>query len=92
MARGLARSATAVPDLRVFVPDLTTHTLRLTERSPLAGRSIADSRLRDEHGVTVLAITRDGEPIGNPRGATALRAGDVLFVIGPETWDPAAVT
>ena len=92
MARGLARSATAVPDLRVFVPDLTSHTLRLTEHSPLAGHTIATSRLRDEHGVTVLAITRGGEKIGHPRGATTLRAGDVLFVIGPEDWDPAAVT
>jgi CPA2 family monovalent cation:H+ antiporter-2 len=92
MARGLARSATAVPDLRVLVPELTTHTLRLSEHSPLVGSTIATSGLRAEHGVLVLALTSAETAIGNPRGATQLRAGDVLFVIGPEDWDPATVT
>ncbi len=91
MARTFAKEATSVPDLRVDVPDLMTHTLRLGPSSPLAGVSIAESGLRDEHGVTVLAVTREGESIGNPKGDTVLEAGDVLFVIGPEDWDPGSV-
>lgn len=92
MARGLAKEATSVADLRVDLPDLTTHTLRLTEHSPVAGRTIAQSGLRAEHGVTVLGVTRGGEAVGNPRGETVLDAGDVLFVIGPQDWDPMSVT
>ena len=92
MARGLAKEATSVPDLRIGVPDLVTHTMRLTERSPLAGRSIAQSLLRAEHGVTVLAITRGGEALVNPRGETIFEVGDILFVIGPVDWDPARIT
>lgn len=92
MARGLAREATSVDDLRVAVPELATHTLRLTERSPVAGRSIAESRLRAEHGVTVLAVIRDGESLANPRGETVMNAGDTLFVIGPLGWDPSTVS
>jgi len=91
MARTFAKDATSVPDLRVDVPDLTTHTLRLTPSSPLAGTTIAGSRLRAEHGVTVLAITRDGGALGNPHGDTVLLANDVLFVIGPVDWDPRTV-
>ncbi|MDI6809054.1 MAG: NAD-binding protein [Candidatus Eisenbacteria bacterium] len=91
MARTLAKESTGVPDLHVAIPDLTTYTLRLTEHSPLVGNSIAGSRLRAEHGVTVLAVSRDAETLGNPRGETILMAGDVLFVIGPPDWEPATV-
>lgn len=92
MAPGLAKQATSDPDLRVGVPNLATHSIRLTEHSPLVGRSVAESQLRAEHGVTVLAITRGGEAVGNPRGETDLRVGDVLFVIGPADWDSSSVT
>lgn len=91
MARTLAKDATAVPDLRVHVPDLTTHTLRLSPRSRLDGRTIADSGLRAEHGVTVIAVTRESESVSNPNGDFVLRAGDVLFVVGPAEWDPESV-
>ena len=92
MARTFATDATSVPDLRVNVPDLTTHTVRLTPSSALVGRTIAESHLRAERGVTVLAVTRDGGALGNPKGDTILIAGDVLFVIGPADWDPGSIT
>jgi K+/H+ antiporter YhaU regulatory subunit KhtT len=77
----------------VALPHLATHTLRLEAHSPLVGSSIASCGLRPAHGVTVLAVTRlDGEVIANPRGATLILAGDILFVIGPEGWDPRSVT
>ena len=91
MARGLAAAATSVPDLRVAVPDLATHTLRLSPHSPLLGRTIATSGLRQSHGVTVLAITRGGTPLANPSGDTSFQEGDLVFVIGPEQWDPASI-
>ncbi len=91
MARGLAAEATSLPDLRVAVPDLATHTLRLTPGSPLVGHTIASCGLRPSHGVTVLAITRHGTPLANPGGDTSLESGDVLFVIGPDRWDPAVI-
>lgn len=88
MARGLAPEATRVHDLRVVVPDLATRSLPLRPDNPWVGRSIAESRLRDEHGVVVLAVLRAGETLSNPRGGLVLQADDVLFVIGPEDWDP----
>jgi len=91
MARTFAKETTAVHDLRLVVPDLTTHTLRLTDDSPLIGLSIAESRLRRTHGVTVLAVSRSEETIGNPPSATVLLSGDVLFVIGPPDWEPQSV-
>ncbi len=93
MARGLAASATSVADLKAALPDLATHTLRLESSSPLVGCTIAGCGLRPDHGVTVLAVTRQhGETIADPRGPTRLEAGDILFVIGPHGWDPRSVT
>lgn len=91
MARTFDRSATSVHDLQVHVPEFATYTLRIEPTSPLAGVSIADSRLRTDHDVTVLSVIRGGSAIGNPRGDTIISADDVLFVIGPIEWDPAAV-
>lgn len=88
MARSLAPESTRVHDLRVVLPDLATHSIPLHENNPWVGQTIATSRLRDDHGVTVLAVQRSGATLANPRGDVTLQAGDVLFVIGPEQWDP----
>jgi CPA2 family monovalent cation:H+ antiporter-2 len=88
MARSLATEATRVHDLRVVLPDLATRSIPLREGNPWVGQTIATSGLRDEHGVMVLAVRRSGTTLTNPRGDVVLQAGDVLFVIGPEQWDP----
>jgi CPA2 family monovalent cation:H+ antiporter-2 len=89
MARSLAPEATRVNDLRVVLPELATHSILLRDGNPWVGQTIASSRLRDDHGVMVLAVQRAGETIANPRGDVMLQSDDVLFVIGPQDWDPA---
>ncbi|MFM7675754.1 MAG: cation:proton antiporter regulatory subunit [Synechococcus sp.] len=88
MARNLAPEATRVHDLRVVLPELATHSIPLRPGNPWVGQTIASSRLRDEHGGMVLAVQRSGTTLANPRGDVVLQAGDVLFVIGPEQWEP----
>ena len=92
MARSFNKEATSMPIHHIRVPDLATHSLRLGPDSPLAGRTIATSGLRATHGITVLAITRDGQTLGNPHSDEPLRPDDVLFVIGPLDWDPSLVS
>ncbi len=63
-------------------------TLRVTPKSWLAGKSLRESRLRDE-GICVLGIyrrTRDGRIvyIGAPHPDTIIDEGDELVVYGPE--------
>jgi len=88
MARNLAPEATRIDDLRVVLPQLATHSIPLRAGNALVGRSIATSGLRQDHGVTVLAVSRAGRTLANPRGDLVLEAEDVLFVIGPQDWDP----
>jgi CPA2 family monovalent cation:H+ antiporter-2 len=46
------------------------------------GRSIAELRVRERTGATILAIVRGGEVLHNPPPGEKLLAGDVLIVFG----------
>jgi CPA2 family monovalent cation:H+ antiporter-2 len=56
--------------------------LDLDDSSPLVGRTLAESALRDRSGVTVVAISRGDQLISNPGAAARIAAGDRLAVIG----------
>jgi K+/H+ antiporter YhaU regulatory subunit KhtT len=44
--------------------------------------SLNDARIRDQFGVTVLAIEHDSKTEFNPAAASRIRVGDKLRVIG----------
>ncbi|MFL6233337.1 MAG: SLC13 family permease [Thermoanaerobaculia bacterium] len=48
--------------------------------SPLVGQTLAGSRLREAHGVNVLAIEREGRVLRAPAADQELRAEDVLLL------------
>lgn len=50
--------------------------------SEVAGRSIGDLHVRAETGATIVAIIRDGHPIGNPGPDASFEAGDEVAVLG----------
>ena len=50
--------------------------------NPLAGKSLAEIRLRGLTGATVLAIQRGNESIAIPAGNERLQAGDILALAG----------
>jgi len=55
--------------------------VRVTPGSPLAGKTVAESRLGEKHDVTVFEILRADRKIWTPDD-TLLRAGDILLVRG----------
>ncbi len=55
------------------------HRVRVTARSPLAGKTLGELRLRDNSGATIVAIDRGGKLI-QPDAKTELRTGDILLV------------
>ncbi len=64
------------------IRDLGEHlfSIRVPEESPLAGTTIADSRLGELVGVTVAGLIRDGETTLAVPPGEMLRAGDRLLV------------
>ena len=59
-------------------------TLRVPEDSALVGHSLAESRLGDAYGLTVLAIVRDGNLQNMPGPSEPIEAGDMLLVEGKQ--------
>jgi di/tricarboxylate transporter len=55
--------------------------VRVMPGSPLVGKTVAESRLKEQHDVAVLEILRDPQHIWTPDDAQ-LRAGDILLVRG----------
>ena len=69
-------------DLKSHLHDIEICTVRVSERSSLVGKSLAQIGLRNKYGVTLLAIRRDSQIVSNPGGAIRFCANDVLFVLG----------
>jgi CPA2 family monovalent cation:H+ antiporter-2 len=82
MFRNISSEATPLMDLKRHFPDADLITVRLGENAPLAGKSLAESRLRKQHGVTVMAIRRGQSTITNPEAETIMQPADILYIIG----------
>ena len=83
MLRSLFKESSSFSDLNLQLPDVEISTLRVVERSPLVGKSLAEIELRKKYGVTVLAIRRNSQILSNPNVNIPFCANDVLFVLGP---------
>jgi len=83
MFRSLSKESSSFSDLKLQLPDVEISTLRVAERSPLVGKSLAETELRNKYGVTVLAIRRNSQILSNPNVNMPFCANDVLFVLGP---------
>ena len=55
--------------------------LRVMPDSPLIGRSVAEAKLAEDHGIFVLELLRGAEHLGSPR-AQPIAAGDILLARG----------
>lgn len=83
MFRSLSKVSASFYDLNLQLPDVEISTLRVVERSPLVGKSLAEIELRKKYGVTVLAIRRNSQILSNPNVNMPFYANDVLFILGP---------
>jgi len=61
---------------------LHTRAVAVRADSPAAGKTLADLKLRKNYGITVLAIKREGQAIGNPAGDFRLEVDDRLVLMG----------
>jgi monovalent cation:H+ antiporter-2, CPA2 family len=85
MLRQLRPPPILFPELQRHLADLEVETFRIATQAPAVGRTLAELRLREQVGVTVLAIQRDGVTLTNPWGGTSLQAGDLVITLGKPT-------
>ena len=86
MASELIRpSVVSFLDIMLRSRDVTTRVeeISLSAASPFAGKSLADTGILDQEGMTVVALrSKKGEYLFNPRRERKLAAEDVLIVMG----------
>jgi K+:H+ antiporter len=85
MLRQLRPSPLAWHEVQRHLADLEVETFRIEAEAPAAGRTLADLHIREQLGITVLAIQRDGGTLTNPWGGTLLQAGDLVITLGKPT-------
>jgi CPA2 family monovalent cation:H+ antiporter-2 len=59
-----------------------TRAVVVREGAPVAGKTLQELQLRNKYNLTVLAIKREDQTIGNPSGDFELQPGDRLMMVG----------
>lgn len=57
--------------------------IKTSPNSAVIGRRLGDTAIRQRHGVTIMAVRRDGAPWCNADADTVLQEGDTILVAGP---------
>lgn len=79
---GAAYQTVDMEQLKLFRKKMVLEWVTLREASVFNGKTIAEGRVRERTGVTVLGIIRGDDTIVNPKANMKLYAGDVLMVAG----------
>lgn len=82
MLRTLSKKQATYADLKLHLPDVEMCALRVDEKAPAAGKTLAQMELRKKHDVTILALRRNGEILYNPHGDDSIHANDVMVIVG----------
>lgn len=79
---GAPRIAERFADLTKEVPGLSAGQVEVRAGGPFVDRPLGETRARTRTGASIVAVVRGEEVIPSPGPGQALRAGDVLVVIG----------
>jgi CPA2 family monovalent cation:H+ antiporter-2 len=82
MLRKPAQDPASLADLKLNYPDLEITSVRVNEKAPIVGRSLAELQLRSKYGVNLLAIRRGPKILANPDGQTQILGDDILILLG----------
>jgi len=82
MFRNVEIEPANISDLRRYLPNVEIVTIKVEDKAPASGKTLADLELRKKLGVNVLGIISDSGNILNPQKDTGIVAGDVLLVLG----------
>ncbi|HQV52765.1 MAG: cation:proton antiporter [Flavobacteriales bacterium] len=83
MLRGKKGNKMKRKEETLVIPGMEIATLPVTlGRSKIVGKTIAETALRDNYGITVLAIRRNGRYISNVKSSERIMTDDLLYMLG----------
>jgi len=71
-----------VDSLSVPLGDAIIEWVEVSPDSPVAGKTLGESKIRTETGTSIIAIQRGEETVSNPPPETELEPGDLLVAVG----------
>lgn len=74
----------ALANLRTASSLINLEWLYLEERNPLTGKRLSETRLRADWGLSVVAVSRDGNLLVDMDGDFIFRPGDYVAVVGTD--------
>ena len=81
--RTMSEEHTAATGLQRFLSNLSLEVYRVEPDSPIVGKSLESSGIREASGATVAAIQpTQGEVVVNPLGSAVLAVGDIVLLLG----------
>ena len=81
---GVYYKPAVVEEIEALIGEFVVDWVTLTDESNAIGKTIADLRVRQRTGMSVIAIVRTGATIKAPDPNEVLRSGDRLVVVGPQ--------
>lgn len=85
MLRQVNMQAGSVGDLRHSLPDLQAVAYTVEDGAPLAGKTLAESRLGRTYSVTAAGIRRGEKTLTSPPADTVFQTGDVVYLFATQT-------
>lgn len=82
MLRSFELKHDAAHALSVHFTDMDLAGFRIEKGAFLDGKTLETSELRKNHGLTVIAIKRDGQIISSPDGTFFMESGDIVYLFG----------
>lgn len=79
---GASRVSQRLTAMQHQIEGLAIDWLTIPPKSPLAGRSIAASKIRTSTGVSIVAVLREGRAIAAPEPTFELESGDIIVSVG----------
>ncbi|WP_457622279.1 cation:proton antiporter regulatory subunit [Persephonella sp.] len=67
---------------KLFIENLAIEWIKVPSDSPIAGKKIGESQIRQRTGVTVIAIMKEEDTIVNPLPEDVIEGGDTIVIIG----------
>lgn len=70
------------PSVGQDIPDVEIASIKISDRSKLIDKSLAETGIREKYGITVLAIRRNEQTIPNPGSNEIFKPEDILYIMG----------
>lgn len=80
----MQKAEEAMRSLAVTQPECKLQSIRLTEKSPIIGKPLAQTNIREDYYSMIVKVRRGDEYV-SPAPNTVLQAGDVVWVVGDPT-------